>query len=212
MNSSKKRPPQTLARLSAAKAQEFLVELANLLDDQSAVERFQKRFADMLPAMGKYIEREQEVSRGIPGLIKVVHVKKDRSLRILEVRDVLRTAWREPDLRTREYLIFLIQQRTLPEEYADSIRLISNLPTPSPFEEALIYLRRLGGQARYCSNPECAAPYFITKRKSQKYCSDACSKPSQREFKRQWWAEHGENWRTQRKRKKASSKGEKEHG
>jgi hypothetical protein len=65
----------------------------------------------------------------------------------------------------------------------------------------------IGGQnrprARYCANPECPAPYFFVKRKNQRYCSEICAAPAQRELKRKWWAKHGEDWRKSRTAKKA---------
>jgi len=48
---------------------------------------------------------------------------------------------------------------------------------------------------RYCPTLGCPAPYFIAQRRSQKYCSDACAVPAQREFKRAWWREHGNHSR-----------------
>ena len=50
-----------------------------------------------------------------------------------------------------------------------------------------------------CANKDngCPSPYFIRKKKGQKFCSDGCAAPSQREFKRKWFQEHGEEWRKQ---------------
>lgn len=64
-------------------------------------------------------------------------------------------------------------------------------------EFALVLLRgmHVADLMRLCPNPTCPAPYFIAKRRSQKYCSDACSLPAQREFKKAWWREHGSDWR-----------------
>jgi hypothetical protein len=67
---------------------------------------------------------------------------------------------------------------------------------------ALVLLRamHISDRMRYCANPACPAPYFIARRRSQKYCTDACALPAQREFKRAWWSEHGPEWRKKRKR------------
>jgi hypothetical protein len=43
------------------------------------------------------------------------------------------------------------------------------------------------GHLKVCSNKHCAVPYFISKRKDQKYCSDDCAAPAKREAKRRWW-------------------------
>jgi len=66
------------------------------------------------------------------------------------------------------------------------------------FEQALLHLVREANRARYCQNPDCPAPYFFAARRSQKYCSDICALPAQREFKGRWWVEHGNRWREQR--------------
>src|SRR5262249_11162200 len=109
----------------------------------------------------------------------------------------------EPDLRTKDYLLFLLQQRDMASQIPsfDLSDSLSSLPPPTKFEQALLHLRRCGNLTRYCANPDCAAPYFIAKKKGQKYCSEACALPAQREFKRQWWAEYGEAWRSSRKAK-----------
>jgi len=47
-------------------------------------------------------------------------------------------------------------------------------------------------RVRICQNPECAAPYFIARRKDQRFCSEDCS---HRIAARRWWSEHGNEWR-----------------
>lgn len=49
---------------------------------------------------------------------------------------------------------------------------------------------RYADHMKFCANPECKRPYFITTRRDQKYCSDECAAPAKREAKRRWWAEH----------------------
>jgi hypothetical protein len=57
----------------------------------------------------------------------------------------------------------------------------------------LQYSRKLA----LCANKDndCPTPYFLRGKKSQKFCSEACAGPSQREFKRKWFREHGDEWR-----------------
>jgi hypothetical protein len=59
-------------------------------------------------------------------------------------------------------------------------------------------------QLAVCGNREngCPAPYFIRKKPNQKFCSDACALPAQREFKRRWFREHGEEWRRKWQKKR----------
>lgn len=46
------------------------------------------------------------------------------------------------------------------------------------------------GNLKICQNPDCETPYFISKRKDQKYCSGQCAAPAKREAKRRWWRTH----------------------
>lgn len=44
------------------------------------------------------------------------------------------------------------------------------------------------GKTAICANPDCHSPYFIKRRKTQKYCtSGPCTEQAQREQKRLWW-------------------------
>lgn len=42
----------------------------------------------------------------------------------------------------------------------------------------------------FCRNQECPAPYFLAKRRDQKYCSDICATPAKRASKLRWWHEN----------------------
>lgn len=63
------------------------------------------------------------------------------------------------------------------------------------FGQVLLRAVDVADRMRRCPTPACPAPYFIAQRRSQRYCSDACALPAQREFKRIWWREHGNQWR-----------------
>jgi hypothetical protein len=45
---------------------------------------------------------------------------------------------------------------------------------------------------RKCENPDCAAPYFIARRKDQRFCGEDCSRLI---VNRRWWRKHGNDWR-----------------
>jgi hypothetical protein len=68
----------------------------------------------------------------------------------------------------------------------------------------LKYSQQLG----ICANKdnECPTPYFIKKKPNQKFCSEVCALPSQREFKKQWFRVHGDEWRKKWQRKRKRSK------
>jgi hypothetical protein len=63
------------------------------------------------------------------------------------------------------------------------------------FAQVLLRAIDASDRMRRCANPDCPAPYFIGLRRSQRYCGDTCALPAQREFKRIWWREHGNNRR-----------------
>jgi hypothetical protein len=45
-----------------------------------------------------------------------------------------------------------------------------------------------GDRLAVCWNhDQCAAPFFIRKRSDQRYCTNECARPAQREAKRKWW-------------------------
>ncbi len=72
------------------------------------------------------------------------------------------------------------------------------------FQRALYLLFRESWRARVC---EKCSTKFIARRAAQKYCSTDCSESVQRELKQQWWAEHGQTWRKQRKVSRRKGKG-----
>jgi hypothetical protein len=79
-------------------------------------------------------------------------------------------------------------------------------PELIPIEQAFEYLLTHHSQTRYCRNGECPAPYFFTKRHTQRYCSESCAQSGERETKRRWWAEQGSALRKKQTQSKAISK------
>ena len=75
---------------------------------------------------------------------------------------------------------------------------------PDAFAQVLLRAVDVADRMRRCPTPACPAPDFIGQRRSQRYCSDACAVPAQREFKRIWWREHGNNWRRKGKLSKGA--------
>jgi hypothetical protein len=56
----------------------------------------------------------------------------------------------------------------------------------------LFLLDHAAGKTCVCANPECPAPYFLRKRKDQKYCERApCSIYAQRRYALGWWERKG---------------------
>jgi hypothetical protein len=77
------------------------------------------------------------------------------------------------------------------------------------FQRALYLLFLDSWRARVCEKCDTK---FIAARAAQKFCSTDCSEAMQREFRRRWWAEHGETWRQKRKVVKSKKKGGKKNG
>jgi hypothetical protein len=89
-----------------------------------------------------------------------------------------------------------------PEESLDGPPIHVNLDAgtvvllPRTVDEALwIALLQNYKKLAICENKNCQHPYFLRYRPRQIYCSEKCALPSQREFKKRWWDEHGKQWR-----------------
>ncbi len=52
---------------------------------------------------------------------------------------------------------------------------------------------------RKCKRADCPHPHFIATDLKQQFCSEPCAAWGQREWKKQWWAEHGPEWRAKRR-------------
>jgi len=85
---------------------------------------------------------------------------------------------------------YQVWQEVLKEESADLSKMWAAADADA-FGQVLLRAFEIADRLRFCPTPKCPAPYFIARRRSQKYCSDACSLPVQRECKRAWWREHG---------------------
>jgi len=73
----------------------------------------------------------------------------------------------------------------------------------------LFLLDRIAGKTAVCANPECPAPYFLRKRKDQKFCERGpCSAYAQRRYALGWWERKGYELRAKRSKAK-SAKGRK---
>jgi hypothetical protein len=196
-NSSKPVATQTLARVTIPQMRRFLVGLANLMSDGKSIAKFQGQYNHFMP------RRLSASAMGQATLLRIVFDNEIKvPIEIFMLQNGLRNIWQAEDSRTKAWGIFrLIDEIEI--QLANPPSLITlgalswssgkvmTLPAPSAFEQAMEYLRNNGHLAHVCANPECPAPYFLAIRKSQKYCNADCATPSQREFKRKWWVEHG---------------------
>jgi hypothetical protein len=51
---------------------------------------------------------------------------------------------------------------------------------------------------RQCPRQACQTPFFVARHPKQNYCSDVCAAEGRAKWKRQWWANHGKEWRLKR--------------
>ncbi len=117
--------------------------------------------------------------------------EKEVELLLTEVRNWLKRAWDAPDVRHRDWYLFITRYQYQLRIIGDH-RLIPDVPDVTPFEAALFHLTRIADRMRHCPNPDCSAPYFFRAlgKKVQKFCSPECGDPSRRESKSRWWAEN----------------------
>jgi len=210
MRSSKKDPSRYLATgAPPAAARGFLKELANLPDDQRALDRFEIHFQSVLvsmrvePSFVRSYAMDWEQENFEFGISEKELVRK---YWLLPLREAVRAIWRAPDLRSKVWGLFRIFQdfffpgdrglvRTPLSGLGGEFR---KLMPQSLLEQMLLQLLKSADLTRYCGNEECPAPYFFATRRSQKYCSSDCSEPAMRQQKRRWWADCGNDWRRER--------------
>lgn len=190
MSSSRKTANKILGVVSEDRAEGVLLDVANARDDCGRV-------------LSKYQDLFHPTTT--PSLVRLY--RKD-----------LRRAWDAPDQRTRDWYIFSLRrnhalferdlryvemisdpqiqgmksQPLTPAEKED-VRAFFDAPPPAitSMEAVLFYFQtRIGDLAKHCGHVDCAAPYFIAEKRWQKFCSEACAGPANRESKRKWWHDH----------------------
>jgi hypothetical protein len=205
MNSSTKDKPRTLALISAKQAKTFLVALANLRDEDAAL-WFRRHYGRIfLPEMPISLIQHWAVRGEEEDIGDLSEDQKQWKYWLLPLRDAVRRLWisDERDKRWGTFRIlekyFLLGSRRFTE---GPVKDDGEWFLPADLGPETICERiftHMSGPTTRCHNPDCPhAPYFFATRRSQKYCSDECAIPAQREFKRKWWRENGARWRARR--------------
>ncbi len=137
------------------------VDLANLNDDLESVRKFALRWG------GERVRTKAQAKR------------------YLEARDHLRAMWRRRDKPNNDVwnlARFLTDLEVVKHGVAF---VISNLWVAIP----MLFLKdQERNRTAICINRKCPRPYFIRRRKTQKYCeAGPCLARAQREQKREWW-------------------------
>ena len=211
INSSTKGDFRTLA-----KAVEFLRELANLRDEDAAIQRFEMNWSWVF---------ENEVPAGLVNQWAIRAEEEDAAS--LSAKERLREYWLLPlrasvrhlwgcDPRSKQWGIFSILERffgvgfrdpeTGPWTTTGQWHQGRDLPTESSCEQIF---SRLSDRTSVCQNEACPARYYFPRRAGQKYCSEECAAPAQRTFKKNWWKREGPAWRARRARRLRSNRGRK---
>lgn len=213
MKSSSKTRIRVLAvnpTISSRTARTFLEELANTWDDAPGLERFERKFRE--------VYREQIPWETVNGWARIAEeldydrLGDDEKLRkywLMPLRDAVRTVWCLPDLRSKRLavcsivakLLYPSEPRFHPEPLHDPrVFSLESFGEASNLERILEELmsERSHHLACKCLNRGCPSPFFFATRQAQKFCSEPCAAPAQREAKRNWWKEHGKKWRSQR--------------
>jgi hypothetical protein len=182
----------------------FWTEFANLSEHPKAMARFEKKFGHFLPWAGlpttitltdAAISNTMDFGEGSSidkGEGASYEVSVGHPLKAL--RNEVRAIWRADELETKEWLIFCLRGGD-PTLTLSFLSRLSPHMMPKPFQTAVLHLLKSASKLRCCHNPDCAAPYFLARRRSQKYCSVDCNLPAQREYKRRWWHKNGDEWR-----------------
>jgi hypothetical protein len=202
-NSSKSEKAATLADSELLEA---LTELANLRNDEAAFERFCNRWpglaytSEKVPADVHDIEETK-----LPRKFWLLHERQRYVREVWEGEMDILKIFLLPDKPPEEVQAdYEIKYWDVPIKFDWQNSVIAYEPR-TEFQKALYILFRHSALVKVCGNPNCSTlPYFIAAKATQRYCSEQCAELFQREWKRKWWAEHGEQWR--RGRKKAKKK------
>lgn len=189
-------------------------ELANLRDDHKAVRAFESRWGPLTkpPEMADpdfYKKFPAEMLKGLGGGLPI------------GFRDTLREAWKTdpawldemqdiseiPNSLVRIHDSVARQMLSTWEFRNGRIAIIpDNLWTSI----CVLFLRdHAAGRTCICANPDCANPFFLKKRGTQKYCeAGPCVAHAQRQYALRWWNAEGKKRRS-KKHSKARNRGRK---
>jgi hypothetical protein len=192
-----------------------LKDLANLQDDAASFERFAHRWRrwPVFAQVGDDNPSDNDMgfSYGEPWTRMPPSIPK-RFFTIWQDREALREIWRGNSKKLAQVLLppadilshpDLDPEGVLPPQLEVNWQRGEFVYVPrNEFQGAVHQLFRRSALAKFCANPDCPAPYFIAGRTTQQYCSEKCFGVLQQAHKRQWWKEHGNEWRRDRSRRK----------
>jgi len=167
---------------------------ANLTNDGSALRKFVSRSGN-LTATGKYKSLGLQVFA--PGQLDI---SGEPQYPEFQLQAELRQAWRG-DQNALRFVHESVEshmkttwdfRRAKPEVAAED--LWSTI--------CVLFLRdRAAGKTAICANPNCLSPFFLKKRRTQKFCDAGdCVAYAQRQYARKWWDAEGKQQRVAKRR------------
>lgn len=200
MGSSKKPGSKILGTVTRAEADRLLLDLANVHDKPESLQRIRDRNPDTLGNVDDHILIQLQ---GVLRLAWTAQDARHRDWFIFQVRDVycafqldqqMALSERPDDPYPREVILPSGGTLTTWGGESSSTKLERRRlqpPPPTIFEATMYYFQRsIAERAKFCPVPGCHAPYFVAAKRWQKYCSEACAGPANREAKRKWWHEN----------------------
>jgi hypothetical protein len=196
-------------------AGEFLQELTNLDTSNSrALRRFTHKYRDWLAGFGEVVAEpsaeggSRARARSVTSRLAVGSILQAAYNQtigvpasagpVINLAKLVRYSWRQPTALDREVgLLSLLQDFVV--LHATDPGLAARFRF-QPLTIVLLQAIHIADRMRVCGNLECPAPYFIARRRSQRYCTEECAKPAQQAHKRAWWKEHGDAWRRNRRK------------
>lgn len=183
-------------RWSAERRAEMIVDLANLPDD--AEDLFWRRWRSVYTRTNW----NRPLSKYRDELRKIWSVPLSNSHKRDTLANVRLRYWLNEAHQHQRWTWKLLTGCVVPD--------FSNLPL-----SLAVAVSELAPRMTICQNPACPNRHFLKGRSTQRFCErPACILYGQREHKRKWWAEHGEQWKQERKkdrRKEAHGEESAEH-
>jgi len=159
--------------------------LANMGDDQAASQAFAARWG------GLWTEKQAAAVAATGQELEAIY----RTL-----RELLQKAWRGD----KDAIVQLEGMTAVNFRWHYTGKRAELVPEDLWTAIVLLFLRdHAAGRTAICVNPDCPAPYFIRKRRTQKFCeSGPCVEYGARLRANKWWHEHGGEWRKKSKGRK----------
>jgi hypothetical protein len=193
-------------------------DLVNFAGEAKSAENFHNRWGDLFPSLNPPENPDQpSEQRKLADMVTLPRF-------LGEYRDILREAWRTDPKKLNLFENLAGNERS---EVLGSIpqALISihddvarHMKTTWEFKKGgiqitpdnlwtticILFLRdHAAGRTGICANPSCAAPYFLKRRKTQKFCeAGVCTAYAQRQYANSWWQREGKARRAKKHRRK----------